>query len=75
MYPIVMLPTVYGVGLFIYSVIPKTLYTKLKALAHHCSLKFKQNVTENEEEPYRLEHSDEYTPLLVHTQEELQQTY
>ena len=60
-------PFFYGIGLLLYFVIPQKCLLKLKAIFHRMKLIITRqtNFTQPQDPvPYRLEHSDEYPPLL-----------
>ena len=63
---ILLIPPVYGTGLLVYQIVPKKVLHKLKELGKQCCKC--QNHSNYEQlrdpVPYRLEHSDEYPPLL-----------
>ena len=66
--PVVAIPFLYGTGLLIYFIAPMKCLLRLKALLKCCIEFITGNYSYNKEAgtpvPYRLEHSDEYPPLL-----------
>ena len=61
------MPFFYGIGLLLYFVIPQKCLLKLKAIFHRMKLIITRQTNSTQPQdpvPYRLEHSDEYPPLL-----------
>ena len=61
------MPVFYGIGLLLYFVIPQKCLLKLKAIFHRMKLIITRQTNSTQPQdpvPYRLEHSDEYPPLL-----------
>ena len=61
------MPFFYGIGLLLYVVIPQKCLLKLKAIFHRMKLIITRQTNSTQPQdpvPYRLEHSDEYPPLL-----------
>ena len=61
------MPFFYGIGLLLFFVIPQKRLLKLKAIFHRMKLIITRQTNPTQPQdpvPYRLEHSDEYPPLL-----------